>query len=52
MVAAAGLLVVAMTAEGEPRRIAEAAEAVIAAAAAAAAVMPQLERHYVLAASS
>ena len=49
MVAAAGLLVVAMTAEGEPRRIAEAAEAVIAAAAA---VMPQLERHYVLAASS
>ena len=50
MVAAAGLLVVAMTAEGEPRRIAEAAEAVIAASAAA--VMPQLERHYVLAASS
>ena len=41
--------VLAALAEGEPRRIAEAAEAAIAASAA---VMPQLERHYALAASS
>jgi adenylate cyclase len=40
--------VIAALAEGEPRRIAEAAEAAMAASAA---VMPQLERHYALAAT-